>query len=96
MFDLGCRGVQVFDGSSSCKSITSVLKRLILTSTEVNEIQDEEGGKSVAPSPLQPRPFVHYCHMGSIAHDDTNVATKAIFEFCSLPREMGLKLTKNE
>jgi len=32
----------------------------------------------------------------SIAHGHINGATEAIFEFCSLPRVIGLKVAKNE
>ena len=63
----------------------------------MNEIQDKEIGKSVAP-PLQPRPFMHYCHLGwrSIAHDHTNGATEAIFVFRAQRRDIGLKVAKND
>ena len=50
--------------------------------TEVNEIQYEEGVKSVAP-PLQLTPLKQLYHMGwrSIAHDHVNGVIEAIFEF---------------
>ena len=38
---------------------------MILTrlSTEVNELLEQKGGKSVAP-PLQPKPFMKLCYTG--------------------------------
>ena len=61
-------------------------KRMVndTTFTGLNEMQDEDGVKSVAP-PSQPTPVMRLYHMGwrPIAHDHRNGDIEAIFEFCS-------------